>query len=179
MIRTNNTPKLTIDATKATVHSNLVCSGFSASNATVAGAATIDSLSVSSINMPMSGLATHFEVDNTARVSFGQLSTIHGDVSISGSISVSGSGGCDLTPYQHHANSHLQAVGCEPKVDNNNVNLHATSIANWNTFLNWGNFTHACNNHALAPGATTDANTHFIDFAVPVGAKSCLVHLLA
>ena len=108
----------------------------------------------------MSGLATHFEVDNTARISFGQLSTtIHGGVSISGNLSVSGSGGGggDLTPYQHHASSHLQAVGCESKVDSNGVDLHASSAANWDTFLSWGNVTHVCNNTNAAPTPNSHA----------------------
>ena len=60
IIRMNSTPKLTIDATKATVHSDLVCSDLSASSVTVANAATIDSLIVTSSNMPMSGIAAHF-----------------------------------------------------------------------------------------------------------------------
>ena len=59
------------------------------------------------------------------------------------------------------------------------MDLHPIGVANWDTFLSWGNFTHVCNNHAFAPGPTSDASTHFIDFAVPAGAKSCLVHLLA
>ena len=87
--------------------------------------------------------------------------------------------GGELTPYQHHASSHLQALGCESKVDSNGVDLHATSVANWDTFLSWRNFTHVSNNHALALGPKSDASTHFIDFDVPTDAKSCLVHLLA
>ena len=46
MISMNRTPRLTIDATQATVHSDLVCSGLAAFNTTIVGNATVDSLTV-------------------------------------------------------------------------------------------------------------------------------------
>ena len=70
MFRMNSTPSPPMDAANAAAHSDLVCSGLTASSATVSGAATVHSLSASTLNMPMTGLATHFQVGNTARISF-------------------------------------------------------------------------------------------------------------
>ena len=100
---------------------NCTCSGALTAPNMTSTTATVDTLNTtalntSAINMPMSGLATHFEVDNTARITFGQLdTTIHGDVAITGNLtSANGGGGTvDLTPYQHHASSHIQALGME------------------------------------------------------------------
>ena len=68
----------------------------------------MNSLTTPSINIQMPGLASHIEVDSTARISFTQLETqIHGDVHVTGNLT----GGVDLSPYQHHASSHIQALG--------------------------------------------------------------------
>ena len=53
----------------------------------------MNSLTTPAINIQMSGLASHLQVNDTARISFTQLDTqIHGDVSITGNLTVRGTG---------------------------------------------------------------------------------------
>ena len=70
-------------------------------------------------------------------------------------------------------------MGCESKVDNNEVDMRTSSETNWDNVRSWGNFTHVCNDHAKAPTPNSTANNSLIDFASPMDAKSCLVHLSA
>ena len=92
----------------------------------------------------MPGLASHISVNDVSRISFTQVDTqIHGDVSITVNLTVSGTGGgcnVDLSPYQKHASSHLQAVGCEAQTGLANVALHPCP-SGWDTLLDWGNGT--------------------------------------
>ena len=44
--------------------------------------------------------------------------------------------------------------------------------------MSWGSFTHVCNNVALHGAPNADASTAWVEFVIPVNAKSCLVHLL-
>ena len=64
-------------------------------------AVQMSSLTTPSINIQMPGLASHIEVDSTARITFGQLSTttIHGDLHVAGNLTSSSGGSVDLTPY--------------------------------------------------------------------------------
>ena len=60
----------------------------------VMNAVQMSSLTTPSINIQMPGLASHIEVDSAARVSFTQTETqLHGDVSITGNLTVGGTGG--------------------------------------------------------------------------------------
>ena len=116
------------------------------------------------------------------RLSFTQLKTqILGDLEVTGNLSVSGTGGgsVDLTPYQPHASSHLQALGCESNTGLQNVMLHDYP-SGWDTMLDWGGgtFQKVCNNVHIAADANAIADSSFIDFDIPTGAKSCLCHLL-
>ena len=116
----------------------------------------MNSLTTPAINIQMSGLASHILVNDVSRISFTQLDTqIHGDVSITGNLTVSGTGGggsnVDLSPYQKHASSHLQAVGCEAQTGLANVALHPYP-SGWDTLLDWGGgaFQKVCNNVHVA-----------------------------
>ena len=84
-------------------------------NTVVMGEVKLNSLTTPAINIQMSGLASHISVNDVSRISFTQLETrVQGDLSITGNQTVSGTGGgsnVDLSPYQKHASSHLQAVG--------------------------------------------------------------------
>ena len=63
-------------------------------NTVVMNDVQMNSLSTPSINIQMPGLASHIEVDSAARVSFTQTETqLHGDVSITGNLTVGGTGG--------------------------------------------------------------------------------------
>ena len=110
-------------------------------NAVVMNDVQMNSLTTPAINIQMSGLASHISVNGVSRISFTQLETqVHGDLSITGKRTVSGTGGgsnVDLSPYQKHASSHLQAVGCESNVGLANVDLFDYP-SGWDTLLDWG-----------------------------------------
>ena len=83
----------------------------------------------------MPGLSSHILVNDATRISFTQLKAqIHNDLVVLGNISGAIP---ELSEYQKHASSHLQAVGCESNVGLANVNLHDYP-AGWGTLLDWG-----------------------------------------
>ena len=85
-------------------------------------------------------------------------------------------GGVDLSSYQHHASSHIQALGMESNYAANDVSFHPNPP--WGHHLAWGSFSHVANNVALHGNPNADASTAWVEFVIPVNAKSCLVHLL-
>ena len=123
----------------------------------------------------MPGLSSHISVNGDSRISFTQLKTqVHSDFEVLGNISGTIT---ELSEYQKHASSHLQAVGCESNTGLANVALHDYP-AGWDTMLDWGPFQKVCNNVHIAGDANAIADSSFIDFDIPTGAKSCLCHLL-
>ena len=105
----------------------------------------MNGLNTPAINIQMPGLASHISVDNTTRISVTQLKTqIHNDLEVLGNISGTIT---ELSEYQRHASSHLQAVGCESNVGLANVSLHDYP-SGWDTLLDWGRgtFQKVCNN---------------------------------
>ena len=48
----------------------------------------------------------------------------------------------------------------------------------WDQYLSWGNFTHVANNYAYHSTPNVDASAAWVEFNIPVYAKSCLAHLL-
>ena len=85
----------------------------------------------------MPGLASHIEVGNTARISFTQLETqIHGDVSITGNLTVSGTGGSLSAPVK----SGLTTDGTEIKLNHDNASIVGfTDALNVSGWIEWGN----------------------------------------
>ena len=147
------------------------------SSATVANALTCASLTTNEIDLSMPGRSSNIMVNGTNRLSFTQLKTqVHNDFEVLGNISGNIT---ELSNYQKHASSHLQAVGCESNVGLANVSLHDYP-AGWDTLLDWGGgtFQKVCNNVHVAGDANVIADQSFIDFDIPAGAKSCLCHLL-
>ena len=115
------------------------------------------------INIQMPGLAPHISAENTARISFTQLKThIHTDLEVLGNISGAIP---ELSEYQTHASSHLQAVGCDSNAGLANANLHDYP-SGWATKLDWGGgaFQMVCNNDHVAGNANVIADRSFIDF---------------
>ena len=137
----------------------------------------MNALNTPAIYLQMPGLSSSISVDGAPRLSFTQIKTqVIGDLEVLGDISGTIAG---LDDYQKHASAHLQAVGCESNAGLANVSLHDYP-AGWDTLLDWGGgtFQKVCNNVALAGNANVIADSCFIDFDIPAGAKSCLCHLL-
>ena len=190
-IQLNGSDRITLNQTNTTLHGDISCGPLSASSATVGGEITASSamitnavscasLTTTDINMSMPGLSSNIMVNGAGRLSFTQLNTqILGDLEVTGNLtSANGGGGTvDLTPYQHHASSHIIAYGMESNAQSNAVNFHP--IGNeWDPYLSWGTFTHVANNWPIHPNPTSDATEAWVDFYIPAGAKSCLAHML-
>ena len=100
--------------------------------------AQMNSLTTPAINIQMSGLASHISVNDVSRISFTQLDTqIHGDVSITGNLTVSGTGGggSSLTAP---VGSGLTVSGSDVKLDHDNSSIvgfddKVASSGAWNT----------------------------------------------
>ena len=139
----------------------------------------MNALNTPAINIQMPGLSSHISVNGDSRLSFTQLKTqVHNDFEVLGNISGSIP---ELSNYQKHASSHLQAVGCESNVGLANVSLHDYP-SGWDTMLDWGSgtFQKVCNNVHIAGDANAIADQSFIDFDIPQtgSVKSALCHLL-
>ena len=111
-------------------------------NAVVMNDVQMNSLTTPAINIQMSGLASHLQVNDTARISFTQLDTqIHGDVSITGNLTVSGTGGggSSLTAP---VGSGLTVSGSDIKLDHDNSSIVGfdDKVASYGTWNTNGNF---------------------------------------
>ena len=139
----------------------------------------MSSLTTPSINAQMPGLASHSEVENAARISFTQLETqIHGNLSVTGNLTVSGTGGgstVDLSPYQHHPSAHLAAYGAENYYAGEYITINPDNQP-LDPYLSWGN-THFLSNDTYHTYPDADANAAYVEFNIPVNAKSCLAHI--
>ena len=137
----------------------------------------MNALNTPAINIQMPGLSSHISVDDATRISFTQVKAhTHNGLEVLGNISGAIT---ELNNYQTQASSQLQTVGCESNAGLVNVNLH-DHPSGWDTLLDWGGgtFQKVCNNVHAVGDANVIVDQSWIDFDIPVGAKSCLCHLL-
>ena len=168
-LQLNGSDRIEVGPYLITLNGSVLCGAITASSASIANALTCGSLTTNEIDLSMPGLSSHILVNDTTRIGFTQLKTqVHNDLEVLGNISGAIP---ELSEYQKHASSHLQAVGCESNIGLANVRLHDYP-AGWDTLLDWGDgtFQKVCNNVHVAGEANVIADQSFIDFYIPAGA---------
>ena len=137
-------------------------------NTVVMNDVQMNSLSTPSINIQMPGLASHIEVDSAARVSFTQTETqLHGDVSITGNLTVGGTGGG--TSLSAPVGSGLTINGNDILLNHDNSYIVGfdDKVASSGTWNNNGNFWDAYYTHPAGHRSFYSNETGaWIDFTV-------------
>ena len=94
VVRLNGINRIDVEPNLITLNGNVLCGAMTASSATIANTVSCATLTTNEIDLSMPGLASHLKVDDTVRIGFTQQETqLHGNVSIMGNLTVSGTGG--------------------------------------------------------------------------------------
>ena len=149
-----------------------------ASSVTAVNAVTCGSLTTDAIYLLIPGFSSNIVVNGAAGISLTQLNMhILGDLEVTGNLtSANGGGGnVDLTPYQHHPSAHLAAYGAESYYAGEYIVISPDNQPQ-DPYLNWGN-THFLSNDTYHTYPDANANAAYVEFNIPVHAKSCLAHI--